>query len=105
MSFHAAAGSNPFVPDETNTRQLRDAFGRFATGVTIVTAATAEWPDFLFRAVPRRCIGVPRSYLAVRRRPKKKEFGSPTPDESERRTGARVVLVLLPSPPARSTAA
>lgn len=42
MSFHAAAGSNPFVPDETNTRQLRDAFGRFATGVTIVTAATAD---------------------------------------------------------------
>ena len=31
-----------FVPDESNTRLLRDAFGRFATGITIVTAATAE---------------------------------------------------------------
>jgi len=31
---------NVFVPDESNTRLLRDAFGRFATGVTIVTAAT-----------------------------------------------------------------
>ncbi|WP_376877551.1 flavin reductase family protein [Albirhodobacter sp. R86504] len=28
-----------FIPDEGNTRLLRDAFGRFATGVTIVTAA------------------------------------------------------------------
>lgn len=27
-----------FVPDPQNGRQLRDAFGRFATGVTIVTA-------------------------------------------------------------------
>ena len=31
-----------FVPDESNTRLLRDAFGRFATGVTIVTANTPE---------------------------------------------------------------
>ena len=31
-----------FVPDESNTRLLRDAFGRFATGVTIVTAQTPE---------------------------------------------------------------
>jgi flavin reductase (DIM6/NTAB) family NADH-FMN oxidoreductase RutF len=29
-----------FTPSETNTRQLRDAFGQFATGVTIVTANT-----------------------------------------------------------------
>ncbi|SLN24234.1 FMN reductase (NADH) NtaB [Aquimixticola soesokkakensis] len=27
-----------FVPDATNTRLLRDAFGQFATGVTVVTA-------------------------------------------------------------------
>ncbi|MCG7493084.1 flavin reductase family protein [Thalassobius sp. Cn5-15] len=30
-----------FVPDAENTRALRDAFGRFATGVTIVTAPSA----------------------------------------------------------------
>ncbi|SFR53390.1 NADH-FMN oxidoreductase RutF, flavin reductase (DIM6/NTAB) family [Yoonia tamlensis] len=33
-----------FVPDANNTRQLRDAFGRFATGVTIVTVATPNGP-------------------------------------------------------------
>ncbi|WP_298260528.1 flavin reductase family protein [uncultured Litoreibacter sp.] len=42
MSLHASPSSNAFVPDETNTRLLRDAFGRFATGVTIVTAATDD---------------------------------------------------------------
>lgn len=42
MSFQASPSSNLFVPNETNTRLLRDAFGRFATGVTIVTAATAD---------------------------------------------------------------
>ncbi|MEP3347555.1 MAG: flavin reductase family protein [Litoreibacter sp.] len=41
MTVHATPpSSNTFVPDETNTRLLRDAFGRFTTGVTIVTAAT-----------------------------------------------------------------
>jgi flavin reductase (DIM6/NTAB) family NADH-FMN oxidoreductase RutF len=40
MSLQASASSNAFVPDGKNTRLLRDAFGRFATGVTIVTAAT-----------------------------------------------------------------
>ncbi|SFR39899.1 flavin reductase family protein [Litoreibacter janthinus] len=39
MSLHPRASSDVFVPDESNTRLLRDAFGRFATGVTIVTAA------------------------------------------------------------------
>lgn len=29
-----------FVPDAENTRALRDAFGRFATGVTIVTTGS-----------------------------------------------------------------
>ncbi|SDX24201.1 flavin reductase family protein [Litoreibacter albidus] len=42
MSIHASASPNAFVPDESNTRLLRDAFGRFATGVTIVTAATED---------------------------------------------------------------
>lgn len=31
-----------FVPDPDNGRMLRDAFGRFATGVTIVTASGPE---------------------------------------------------------------
>ncbi|MCH2249761.1 MAG: flavin reductase, partial [Cognatishimia sp.] len=33
-----------FVPDADNTRLLRDAFGRFVTGVTIVTAMTEDGP-------------------------------------------------------------
>ena len=37
-------GMTPFVPAADNTRQLRDAFGRFATGVTIVTTATENGP-------------------------------------------------------------
>ncbi len=31
-----------FTPGADNTRQLRDAFGQFATGVTVVTAASDE---------------------------------------------------------------
>ncbi len=33
-----------FVPDAGNTRRLRDAFGRFATGVTIVTVQSEDGP-------------------------------------------------------------
>lgn len=33
-----------FKPDPTDTRPLRDAFGRFASGITIVTAASADGP-------------------------------------------------------------
>lgn len=33
-----------FSPDSENTRLLRDAFGRFATGVTVITAASPEGP-------------------------------------------------------------
>lgn len=33
-----------FVPDAGNTRSLRDALGRFATGVTVVTVDTLEGP-------------------------------------------------------------
>lgn len=39
-----AMETQQFVPDPTNERALRDAFGRFATGVTIVTAAAEEGP-------------------------------------------------------------
>lgn len=34
-----AATPHDFIPGPQNTRMLRDAFGRFATGVTLVTAA------------------------------------------------------------------
>ncbi|SHM25665.1 flavin reductase family protein [Roseibium suaedae] len=33
-----------FAPDQENTRLLRDAFGRFATGVTVVTAPSQDGP-------------------------------------------------------------
>lgn len=33
-----------FVPTAENTRTLRDAFGRFATGVTVVTCASDDGP-------------------------------------------------------------
>ena len=42
MGLDMPNSSTAFVPDESNTRLLRDAFGRFATGVTIVTADTPE---------------------------------------------------------------
>ena len=34
------------VPDPASGRALRDALGRFATGVTVVTAAGADGPAF-----------------------------------------------------------
>lgn len=33
-----------FSPDADSGRQLRDAFGRFATGVTVITAPSADGP-------------------------------------------------------------
>lgn len=33
-----------FIPDAGNGRDLRDAFGRFATGVTVITARGPEGP-------------------------------------------------------------
>ena len=39
MTLQLVDTPKAFIPDETNTRLLRDAFGHFATGVTIVTAA------------------------------------------------------------------
>ncbi len=36
--------AKPFTPTSENTRELRDAFGTFATGVTIVTAPSADGP-------------------------------------------------------------
>lgn len=42
MGLQSPQSRNAFVPDDSNTRLLRDAFGRFATGVTIVTTATDD---------------------------------------------------------------
>ncbi|MCT4558751.1 MAG: flavin reductase family protein [Pelagimonas sp.] len=44
MSAPVHDPATQFTPDPDNPRQLRDAFGRFATGVTVVTAATPEGP-------------------------------------------------------------
>lgn len=33
-----------FSPDQNSGRQLRDAFGKFATGITVITAASADGP-------------------------------------------------------------
>lgn len=44
MALQQGNGARDFVPDDSNTRLLRDAFGRFATGVTVVTASTPDGP-------------------------------------------------------------
>lgn len=33
-----------FTPDADSSRQLRDAFGKFATGITVITVASADGP-------------------------------------------------------------
>lgn len=33
-----------FTPDATSGRALRDAFGKFATGITVITTASADGP-------------------------------------------------------------
>ncbi len=43
-SPHPSSGEDAFVPSAKNTRRLRDAFGKFATGVTIITAQTPDGP-------------------------------------------------------------
>lgn len=44
MSIEGRGMQRTFVPDPGNQRLLRDAFGRFATGVTVVTTGTEEGP-------------------------------------------------------------
>lgn len=44
MNAMAQSDHTRFAPDASNTRLLRDAFGRFATGVTIVTTMTEDGP-------------------------------------------------------------
>ena len=45
MKDMANTSPQQFRPNADNTRLLRDAFGKFATGVTIITAKTADGAD------------------------------------------------------------
>ena len=43
MAYNQAQGdAQQFSPDGENTRMLRDAFGRFATGVTVISTKTED---------------------------------------------------------------
>ena len=44
MNMVTPTTSASFQPNSENTRMLRDAFGRFATGVTVVTAPSSDGP-------------------------------------------------------------
>ncbi|MBD8876216.1 flavin reductase family protein [Roseibium polysiphoniae] len=44
MNMQNSSHPVSFAPDTENTRLLRDAFGRFATGVTVVTTASQDGP-------------------------------------------------------------
>jgi len=44
MNAHFTDMARMFAPSEADTRALRDAYGRFATGVTVVTCASPEGP-------------------------------------------------------------
>lgn len=44
MTMHDLRNAIAFAPTADTTRLLRDAFGQFATGVTVVTAASADGP-------------------------------------------------------------
>ncbi|MDW4498897.1 flavin reductase family protein [Sulfitobacter sp. D35] len=44
MNAHSTDMARMFAPGEADTRLLRDAYGRFATGVTIVTCDGADGP-------------------------------------------------------------
>jgi len=44
MTMQSPNQPTVFSPDANSSRQLRDAFGRFATGVTVVTARSADGP-------------------------------------------------------------
>lgn len=44
MTMQNADHTVTFAPHEENTRLLRDAFGRFATGVTVVTTSSDHGP-------------------------------------------------------------
>ncbi|WP_413830878.1 flavin reductase family protein [Tateyamaria sp.] len=44
MTMQDPSQPTNFTPDESSGRQLRDAFGKFATGITVITAASTDGP-------------------------------------------------------------
>lgn len=44
MTMQEPSPPTVFTPDNSNTRQLRDAFGKFATGVTVITTHSPDGP-------------------------------------------------------------
>ncbi|MEL6565240.1 MAG: flavin reductase family protein [Pseudomonadota bacterium] len=44
MTMQSADQPTTFRPDADSSRQLRDAFGKFATGVTVITVPSADGP-------------------------------------------------------------
>ncbi|WP_317849274.1 flavin reductase family protein [Tateyamaria pelophila] len=44
MTMQSPNQPTVFSPDANSSRQLRDAFGRFATGVTVITVPSADGP-------------------------------------------------------------
>ena len=44
MTMQNPNNTTSFSPDKDTSRQLRDAFGKFATGITVITASSADGP-------------------------------------------------------------
>ncbi|MEL6452140.1 MAG: flavin reductase family protein [Pseudomonadota bacterium] len=44
MTMQSANQPTVFTPDADSSRMLRDAFGKFATGITVITAPSADGP-------------------------------------------------------------
>ena len=44
MTMQSPNQPTVFSPDQSSGRQLRDAFGKFATGVTVITVPSADGP-------------------------------------------------------------
>lgn len=44
MNAHTKQPAQQFSPHEVDSRKLRDAFGKFATGVTIITCDSSDGP-------------------------------------------------------------
>ena len=44
MTMQSPDQPTVFTPDADSSRKLRDAFGKFATGVTVITAPSADGP-------------------------------------------------------------
>ena len=44
MNAHTTHATESFSPHDVDTRKLRDAFGKFTTGVTVITCDSADGP-------------------------------------------------------------